>query len=300
MERPFLFRRAFTLVELLVVIAIIGVLVALLLPAVQAAREAARRTQCKNNLKQLGLAMHNYHDTFRVLPPGYVSNNPGVPNNSSWCRTGGVQGAPWAVLILPFLEQGALHAKFDFNVPFQDTSNQMGPPNNAVVVPLEAYHCPSDVRLTANPIYTSYVGVQGGGAAPDCGNTSCSAANERTMYVSGLLFAGSKIGFQHILDGASNVFLLGESRYGGAAWGASAKQDTCSYVQNLAGAQDQINLYKTPGVHETRGFSSYHVGGCHFTMADGSVQFVSQTIALDTYRQLARRDDGLPTGGLTP
>ncbi len=302
MSRPPFFRRAFTLVELLVVIAIIGVLVALLLPAVQAAREAARRTQCKNNLKQLGLALHNYHDTFKVFPPGYISSNPGVTTNSSWCRSGSpsLQRAPWTVLILPFLEQSSLHAKFNFNVPFQAASNQMAPPNDAVVVPLAAYQCPSDVRMTVNPQYNSYFGVQGGGSAPDCGNSSCSPANERGMYVTGLLFAGSKMGLHHALDGTSNVFLLGESRYGGAAWAASAKQDSCAYARNLAGAQDQINLYKNQGVHDTRGFSSYHPGGCHFTMADASVQFVSQTIALNTYRQLGRRDDQLPAGGFTP
>lgn len=291
-------RPAFTLVELLVVIAIIGVLVALLLPAVQSAREAARRTQCKNNIKQLAIAMHNYHDTLQYLPPGYISSNPGVPNNSTWCRTGGVQKAPWTVLILPYCEQTGLHAKFDFNIIFQDTSNQMNAVNGAQVVPLKIYQCPSDIRLLKNKTWNSYFGVQGGGAAPDCGNTSCSPANERGMYVTGMLYAGSRLGFRNATDGSANVFLLGESRYGGAAWGASAKQDSCAYARNLAGAQDAINLHKTQGVHDTRGFSSFHPGGCQFAMLDGSVHFVSQNIDLNMYRQLAQREDALPTGGL--
>src|SRR5688572_14976407 len=114
-------RAGFTLVELLVVIAIIGILIGLLLPAVQAAREAARRTQCTNNIKQLALAIHGFSDSYKQLPPGYFSNNPGRPNNSTWCRNGssqkvtglggtlpagvgGNQGAPWTVLILPFSE----------------------------------------------------------------------------------------------------------------------------------------------------------------------------------------------------
>ena len=300
--------RAFTLVELLVVIAIIGVLVALLLPAVQAAREAARRTQCKNNLKQIALAIHNYHDAMKWFPPGYVSSNPGIPGSTSWCRSGGVQKAPWTVLILPFTEQTALHSQFNFNVAFQSTSNQMNSPNDAVVVPMKMYHCPSDARLampagdvatTPQKVWNNYFGVQGGGSQPDCGNTSCSAANERAMYVTGMLFAGSKLGFQNVTDGSANVFLLGETRYGGAAWAASAKQDSCAYARNVAGAQDAINLFKTKGVHDTRGFSSHHPGGCHFAMVDGSIQFVNQNINLTVYRELGRRDDGLPSGGFS-
>ena len=290
-------RRGFTLVELLVVIAIIGVLVALLLPAVQAAREAARRTQCSNNLKQIALAIHNYHDSMKVFPPGYISSRPGIPGSSSWCRSGGVQRAPWTVLILPYSEQGNLHSKFNFNVVFQSTSNQMDAPNDAVVVPIKMFQCPSDIRLSRNKNWNSYFGVQGGGATPDCGNTSCSAPNERGMWVSGMLYGGSKLGFQHATDGTSNVFLIGESRYGGAAWAASAKQDSCAYARNLAGAQDAINLHKGQGVHDTRGFSSYHPNGCMFSMVDGSIHFVSQNIDLAMYRQLGQRDDGLPTGG---
>jgi prepilin-type N-terminal cleavage/methylation domain-containing protein len=298
MSKCIMRRAGFTLVELLVVIAIIGVLVALLLPAVQAAREAARRTQCKNNFKQLAIAIHNYHDTHLYLPPGYISSNPGVAGNSTWCRTGGVQRAPWTVLILPFSEQTNLHSKFDFNIVFQDDSNQMAAVNGAVVVPVKMFQCPSDIRLTNNKTWNSYFGVQGGGAAPDCGNTGCSAANERAMYVTGMLYGGSRLGFKNATDGTANVFLLGESRYGGAAWGASAKQDSCAYARNLAGAQDAINLHKGQGVHDTRGFSSFHPGGCGFAMLDGSVHFVSQNIDLTIYRQLGQREDGLPVGGL--
>ncbi len=289
--------RGFTLIELLVVIAIIAILIALLLPAVQQAREAARRSACKNNMKQIGLALHNYHDTFGLFPPGYVSKVPGQQGSSSWCRSGGVQYAPWPVLILPALDQAPLYKKFNFNVPFQDTSNQMTTPNNGYLVALSIYQCPSDPDTGANPTRTTYFGVQGGGTAPDCGNTGCSPAGDRASYVTGILFAGSSIRHRDVLDGDTNVFLVGESRYGGADWGASAKQDSCSYPRNLAGTQDQINLYPGKGVHDTRGFSSFHVGGCHFTMGDGSVHFVSENINLSTYRGLGRRADGLPVGG---
>lgn len=288
-------KSGFTLVELLVVIAIIGVLIALLLPAVQAAREAARRISCSNNLKQIGLAMHNHHDVNKKFPPGFRSNNPGVPNNSSWCRSGGVQGAPWTVLILPFAEQEHYYDMFDFTVPFQANNNQMTAPNDALIQELEMYRCPSDAR--DNRLFSSYFGVQGGGSAPDCANTGCTPSNVRGSYVSGMLYAGSQTRMADVTDGTTNVFLVGESRYGNAVWGASAKQDGCSYPRNLAGAQDQINLYPDQGVHDTRGFSSFHPTGAQFCFVDGSVHFISETIDLAAYRQLGRRDDGLPVGG---
>ncbi len=289
--------RGFTLIELLVVIAIIAILIALLLPAVQQAREAARRTSCKTKLKNIGLALHNYHETHRLFPPGFISNNPGRPNNTSWCRSGGVQGAPWTVMILPNIDQTSQYKLFNYNVPFQATSNQMTAPNDALLVPMDIYQCPSDIDFSQNPTRNSYFGVQGGGASPDCGNSGCSAANQRASYVTGILYAGSNIKMKDVTDGTSNVFMVGETRYGGAAWGASAKQDSCSYPRNLAGAQDQINLFPNKGVHDTRGFSSYHVGGCHFAMADGSVHFLSENMDINAYRQMGRRDDGLPLGG---
>jgi prepilin-type N-terminal cleavage/methylation domain-containing protein len=291
--------RGFTLIELLVVIAIIAILIALLLPAVQQAREAARRSACKNNLKQIGIALHNYHETANVFPPGFVSTNPGRSANTTWCRSGGVQGAPWTVLILPMLDQSPVHQQFDFNVPFQDTSNQMAAPNNAFIVPLSVFMCPSDPDHGGVKGPNNYFGVQGGGSVPDCGNSACSAANERASYVTGIFYAGSKIRMADVLDGTTQVFMVGETRYGGADWGASAKQDTCSYARNIAGAQDQINLFDIKGVHDTRGFSSHHVGGCHFTLADGSVHFLSENMDITVYRQLGRRDDSLPAGGFT-
>jgi prepilin-type N-terminal cleavage/methylation domain-containing protein/prepilin-type processing-associated H-X9-DG protein len=300
-------RCGFTLIELLVVIAIIAVLIALLLPAVQQAREAARRSQCKNNLKQLGLGLQNYHDVAKLFPPGYVSNRVGLPGNTSWCRTnvgGTVQYANWIVLMLPYLDQASLAKKFNYNVPFQLTSNQMAPPNDALILFLPALACPSNALAQTpasggpNHYTSSYFGVQGGGAVPDCGNSECSPANERAHWVSGILWAGSSISTKDIKDGTSNVFLVGETRYATAAWGASAKQDTCTFPINIAGAQDPINLFPSPGIHSTRGFSSDHTGGCHFTMADGSVRFVSQNIDLAAYRSLGQRADKLPLGGL--
>jgi prepilin-type N-terminal cleavage/methylation domain-containing protein/prepilin-type processing-associated H-X9-DG protein len=293
---PLRARRGFTLIELLVVIAIIAILIALLLPAVQQAREAARRSACKNNMKQLGIAMHNYHEIHKSLPSGYVSSKPGT--NSSWCRSGGLQGAPWAVLILPQMEQNNLYQQFDFDVPFQASSNQMAAPNVDVIQVVNTYLCPSDANPSDKEEATHYFGVQGGGSAPDCGNSGCSGANERAHYVTGVLYGGSRTKFRDITDGLTNVFMFGESRYGNAHFGASAKQDSCTYPRNLAGAQEQINLHAGVGVHDSRGFSSFHTGGAQFCMADGSVHFVSDNIDIATYRALGRRGDKLPLGGL--
>ena len=295
-------RRAFTLIELLVVIAIIAVLVALLLPAVQQAREAARRSQCKNNLKQISLALANYESTYGVYPPGYISNRPALPGSTTWCTSSGTGGAnqyaPWPVLILPQMELSSIYELMNFNVPFQDPSNQMAAPNSQVVRFVSAYQCPSDKDLTPQPTWNSYFGVSGGGSAPDCSSSGCSPAGERAFYLSGILYAGSKTRVRDITDGVSNVFLLGESRYTDAAWGASAKQDSCAYARNLAGTQEPINLFTIRGLHSTRGFSSYHVGGAHMAMADGSTRFVSENIDLASYRALGRREDGLPNGGV--
>jgi prepilin-type N-terminal cleavage/methylation domain-containing protein len=293
--------RGFTLIELLVVIAIIAILVALLLPAVQQAREAARRSACKSNIKQIGVAMHNYHDIFNTLPPGYISNRAGLSGSTSWCRSGGTSGtlqyAPWPVLILPYVDQAALYESFDWDVPFQAASNQMTTPNSNLLVAMTAYQCPSDPIYTKQPFYNSYYGVQGGGNTVSCGNSGCSPANARAHFVNGVLFASSKINFRDVTDGTANVFMIAESRYGDAAWGASAKQDSCTFPRNLVGAMDPINLHANRGVHATTGFSSVHVGGCHVAMVDGSTHFLNENMDLAIYQQLAQREDELPNGG---
>jgi len=294
-------RRGFTLIELLVVIAIIAVLIGLLLPAVQKVREAASRMKCQNNLKQIGLALHSYHSSCEALPPGYVSNNPPKAGSTNWCQLPSNslrgQGPPWTVLILPYLEQSTLYGKMNLNVPFTDGTVFLIAPNLDVITPLSVYTCPSDPRFAQNPLLNSYHGVSGGGTAPNCSNTGCSAAGDRAFYINGVLYAGSKIRLESITDGTSNVFMVGESRYGGAQWATSAKQDNCAYARNVTGTQDPINQYTGNGDWETRGFSSVHSGGAGFVMADGSVQFIRDSIDVNLYRQLGQRSDGLPTGG---
>lgn len=289
--------RGFTLIELLVVIAIIAILIALLLPAVQQAREAARRSTCKNNLKQIGLALHNYHENFGSFPPGYVSSS-APKNNSSWCRSGGVQRAPWTVLILPQLDQSVMYDRFIFEQTFQETSNQPSPAVLAITEELPVYSCPSETK--PNPLYPSYLGVQGGGASVECQNTGCTASNIRAFWSNGVLYSSSTTQFRDIVDGVTNVFLVGETRYASAPWSSSTKQDSCAFTRCLVGTFEQINLHDTStrGQAATRGMSSYHTGGCHATLGDGSVRFISENMNLAAYRSLGIRNDSLPLGGL--
>lgn len=299
--------RAFTLIELLVVIAIIAVLIGLLLPAVQKVREAAARMKCQNNLKQLGLAMHNYHDSQGTLPPGADVSNPGTTSNNTWCTTGNVF-APWTVYVLPYIEQDNLFKQFTLKVRFNDTGFAMIAPNNtsAQQVPVRTFQCPSDSRISTSPLLSSYTGVQGGGVGysgttpPNpgaCSSSGCSTLGERMFYVNGMLYFGSKLTLLDAKDGTSNVFLIGESRYGNYGWTVSGKTDSCGFQPNLGATQDAINLFPGQGVHVSRGFSSDHTNGANFVSLDGSVHFINQSIDLATYQSLGQRSDGLPVGG---
>jgi prepilin-type N-terminal cleavage/methylation domain-containing protein len=206
-------RRAFTLVELLVVIAIIGILIALLLPAVQAAREAARRSQCSNNLKQLALGLHNYHDSFKSLAPGWVTelDASGTPLND-YALWG------WGSLVFPFVEQTPLHESLNVGiVPLEvaATSTTLLP---LMQESLETYRCPSDVApLTnpgrtfpfdannaTNPLATSnYIGV----------NASRGSRTDDHTVRGGIFFENKGVKFRDILDGTSSTLMLGERRW---------------------------------------------------------------------------------------
>lgn len=316
-------RHGFTLIELLVVIAIIAILIALLLPAVQQAREAARRTSCKNNMKQIGLALHNYLDTHLVFPPGYVTSIPSDPG-TTWCHgdappltVNEFAGSPWTVLILPFVEQSQLYELFDLNAPFfgilTAPNGQMSPENDMVglglttdvtqegrLPPMAAYQCPSDEGLSDDDDKLSYFGVQGGGPTEACRNSI--GGGERLFYLNGMLFHNSSMKDRDCKDGTSNVLIVGESRYMPLdfTWATSAKLDLACFPATLAGARDAINEFAVTGLVSTSGFSSAHDGGAHFTMTDGSVHFLSDSIDLDVYQTLAIRADALPLEGFQP
>ncbi len=300
-------RNGFTLVELLVVIAIIGILVALLLPAVQSAREAARRTHCINNIKQLGIALHTYHDAFGTFPSGFDAGieRPNSTSAPNWCNQNAKYGAPWTVQILKWIEEAPQFDVLNIASGVYDGGNRTaGFLNTALLVPLGTYACPSRVvedsqEIPYGSLASSYVGVQGGGEQAECANTACGTAGDRTWFSNGILFASSDIRIAEITDGSSNVFLVGETRYTYAPWAASGKMNACAFAQCFAGTLDPINLYPREGSNALmRGFSSNHPGGCHMLMADTSSHFVSESIDLDIYQQLGQRNSGLPLEGL--
>jgi type II secretory pathway pseudopilin PulG len=186
-------------VELLVVIAIIGILVALLLPAVQAAREAARRSQCSNHLKQIGLALHNYHDVYKTFPPDAIWI---ARNKPPAAVAGEERNFTWIAMILPFIEQGPLHDKINFKIPALNQLLPTGQPIREIV--LENFLCPSDTPFPTLPHgfgYTSYAGNAGWDA-------------HRRLYgderIAGVFPLMDPVGIRDIKDGTSNVIMVGE------------------------------------------------------------------------------------------
>ena len=272
----------FTLVELLVVIAIIGILIALLLPAVQAAREAARRSQCSNNLKQHGLGLHNYHDTFKTLPPGGI-----------WHRNNGNQ-LGWTVLILPFIEQGPLHDQVDFN------TNNYANNRNIGVNQMTVYQCPSasvieseysaDVYNNVRNFTTHYYGVQGPkGTNPQDGTTyplrndggwpgHGGHAMSGAMPGPDLNVLGGPCKFRDIKDGTANTFMVGEISWEDAncyrTWIRGIAAQTAGSSKNIAYGIN-VQPYTTGNFNDVS-MGSDHPGGCQFAMVDGSVKFVSE------------------------
>jgi prepilin-type N-terminal cleavage/methylation domain-containing protein len=290
--------RGFTLVELLVVIAIIGVLIALLLPAVQAAREAARRSQCTNNLKQIGLALHMYHDVYNVLPSGYMAFNAKTGKPDPF----GVPGWGWEARCLPFLEQGTVEKSLvNYSLPVADAANE-----KARHTPLAVFRCPSD---TGEPIFkyededhpsgggssgeqalefptSNYVGVFGTLNVHYCGQLQPG----QQCTSDGTFFHNSRIRFADIIDGLSQTYIVGEraSLLGYATWIGTPSADACAAGLVLGTASYPPNS-KADDIHN---FSSQHPTGTNFLAGDGSVRLVSETIDTTVYKALCTRAGG--------
>jgi prepilin-type N-terminal cleavage/methylation domain-containing protein/prepilin-type processing-associated H-X9-DG protein len=285
--------RGFTLIELLVVVAIIGALIALLLPAVQQAREAARRTECKNHIRQVGLALHNYHDVHRVFPLNY-GNGPYNDTNT---------GASWLAFLLPFVEQHALYNQIRFGAPANDPANLRA---SETVVPL--YLCASDAhaggvmpdrRNTNEPqAVTNYKACLGsnwewGKFAPVTSQAGRNAGETDGLELcNGFLCRGGDrppftTRMRDVSDGSSNTFAVGEAvpewtRHTWWYW-FNASTATCAVPLNYwSQPEDSLDDW-----FYNYSFASRHVGGAHFALVDGSVRFVSENINQQTYRDLA-------------
>lgn len=296
----------FTLIELLVVIAIIAVLVALLLPAVQQARESARRTQCRSNLKQIGLALHNYAETYTTLPPACVfSGRDTAPIHTAADQA----GYGWGAFLLPHLDQAPLYDELNVSGLELHLLLQQANLRPLTQKILSVYRCPSDQAKDLNNQRPFSNAVYGGTNAA----TSNYPAVIGTIWKNsqnwingqqdpfGTIWANSRVRFQDITDGTSNTFVVGERAWVdlAAVWiGTRNYQGTGDVgLRQILGTTDsKINEASATG---TGGFSSQHAGGSHFLFADGRVEFISENINYDqTGATLSERDPGLPAMGV--
>ncbi len=294
-------RRGFTLVELLVVIAIIGVLVALLLPAVQAAREAARRSSCSNNMKQLGLGLHNYHDTYKKMPAGMTGTMQDAKADSP-------DELSWMPLILPFIEQQNLHDQFDFTIT---TSTCCGAwPAIETIVP--SLYCPSDPNSPKN----NQQGFHGNYLTCNGDTTFNPSADPNGTDRNGMFFPRSQIRFASVTDGTSNTVMAAECLVNQATGGTPAHDLRGRYYNAREGSTFVSTLHSpNTSVGDSHTFCkaaiampcnqtteyhlsarSQHPGGVMVTLADASVRFVPETINLQVWHNLGNRRDANVTG----
>ncbi len=276
-------RRAFTLVELLVVIAVVGLLLALLLPAVQAARESARRSQCTNNLKQIGLACQNYHDSLRSFPPGYCAAVPYVDG-----ATDTTPGWGWAAFILSQIEQDPVKANINFSLPVESPQNI-----RAIQTNIAVYLCPSD-SLPPEPFQVpdasgNPLALATPSSYAACVGSDASGVSDPTGL--GIFYRNSGTKISEVRDGTSTTILVGERAWANAQgiWAGAVSRGVClrgKYNPNpssgaawdpapaLVLAHSHLN---NPMNHPDGGlddFSSSHVGGSNFVFADGSVRLI--------------------------
>lgn len=290
-------RRAFTLVEVLVVIAIIAVLVSLLLPAVQSSREAARRLQCTNNLKQIGLALFNFETTHKTFPAGYVSQY-----DSSGNDTG--PGWGWASMILPQMEEAAIHNVIHFDRPIED------PINGVRVANISGYFCPTEdlrrVWQAKRPDQSFICEVAQSNYVAMFGTT------EPGVDGDGMFFRNSKVALKDITDGATQTIAVGERTHqlGRATWVGSVTnailfaEDDNTQAQGIPENGSGMTLGHAgegigPGGSggDVNQFYSLHGDGANFVFADGHVSFLLTSMDYKTYQALATRAGGESISG---
>ena len=314
-------RPAFTLVELLVVIAIIGILVGLLLPAVQAAREAARRMQCSNNVKQLGLAFHNYESSTKSFPINYATRGKlGFPNTGPGIAN---SGRSWLQMVLPYIEQTNLYNNIDFNVGLQGTTANIVKNRIVAATVVKSFLCPSDDSSedgllnnrsdlnNPDPLgkwgVTNYKACAGSNwnaglfAWVNSGVTGVGGKNAGNsdglnsgngVICSNQTDVNPPTRIRDLSDGTSNTYIIGEAMAGWSQWNwwynPNAVTATCAIPLNRVlkvakALNDWPNNYA---------FASRHTGGGQFGLGDGSVRFVSDNIDTITYRAFATLSSG--------
>ncbi len=284
----------FTLVELLVVITIIGILIALLLPAVQAAREAARRIQCANNVKQIGLALHVYHTAHATFPFGW---NP--------------QGAGWSAMILPQLELGNVYDTLLFQHDSAGRWN-VNPNRAALELTLPVFRCPS---MAGDAFYVDHGINRVPGSYGGCASSTVTHDDQLRLAVQdGVFYGNSTTDIAAIRDGTSNTIFIGERRteftlekdgqkldhwYIGSVqitgWNGTASTSSQEYSEFVGSTAVPMNArldMSLSGHVMEQSFGSYHPGGATFGFADGSVRFLSESIGAVTYKAIGSRAGG--------
>jgi prepilin-type N-terminal cleavage/methylation domain-containing protein/prepilin-type processing-associated H-X9-DG protein len=322
-------KRGFTLVELLVVIAIIGTLVGLLLPAVQAARESARRSVCTNNFKQLGLALHNYHSARGMFPPGFKRVYGNTSANDATTDAAASQGNwAWAAYLLPFVEMDSVYQAIDVTATDCATAMANATKMAAMAKRVPAFLCSSDATRPNGTQEFYFKDPTGSNVTTFMAMSNYVAANHSTDIMragDGMFFMDSKSTSAKIPDGLSKTIALGERTFlltngvtgvdpqqGYSYFGSLKPQAGCVYCVRgtrqqssfgirdglgsaLMGINEPSTLMDSADSRASRGFSSYHGPGAQFAMADGSVRYLSDTVGLAILRDLISINDGRST-----